>query len=120
MKYSYGNREIYRFTVTVKIHCRRNVLAVHGERKLNISIDVPTLINKAKQNSGQNFGTMAAEMHIFQTRISEWLKGKGSPSTDQIAYLAEKADLPIVETVAALRPEWAHVWKRAAEQVQKL
>lgn len=78
-----------------------------------LTIDTPALINKAKVESGMTYGQMAEEMHIKQARISEWIKAKASPTTDQIAYLATKARLPIIETVVALKPEWAHVWKNA-------
>lgn len=79
-----------------------------------ITIDLPTLIDRAKRQSGMTFGQMAHEMHIHQPRINEWRHNKGEPSSDQIAYMADKADLPILETVAALKPEWAHVWQKAA------
>jgi len=86
---------------------------------MNISIDIPMLIAKAKQESGMTYGQMAEEMHRSRTRISEWLTAKAEPTTDDIAYLADKAQLPIIETVAALKPEWAHVWKKAVSQVSQ-
>lgn len=87
---------------------------------MNISIDVPMLIARAKSESGLTLGQMAKEMHVSQPRLSEWIKGQASPSADQIAYLADKANLPILETIAALRPMWAEVWKKAAESVSTL
>lgn len=89
------------------------IAVFYGRRKLILTIDTPALINKAKVESGMTYGQMAEEMHIKQARISEWIKAKASPTTDQIAYLATKARLPIIETVVALKPEWAHVWKNA-------
>lgn len=86
---------------------------------MNISIDIPMLIAKAKQESGLTFGQMAEEMHRSRTRISEWLAAKAEPTSDDIAYLADKAHLPIIETVAALRPEWAHVWKKAVSELRQ-
>lgn len=86
---------------------------------MNISIDVPMLIAKAKQESGLTFGQMAEEMHRSRTRISEWLSAKAEPTSDDIAYLADKARLPIIDTVVALRPEWAHVWRKAVSQARQ-
>lgn len=87
---------------------------------MNISIDLPTLIDVAKRKSGLTFGQMAEEMHIHQPRLNEWRHHKGAPSSDQVAYLADKAGLPIIETVMAIKPEWAHVWSKAAENMHSL
>ena len=83
---------------------------------MNISIDIPTLIDVAKRKSGLTFGQLAEEMHVHQPRLNEWRQHKGAPSSDQIAYMASKAGLPIIETVKALRPEWAHVWEQAKSE----
>lgn len=82
---------------------------------MQIAIDVPTLIEKAKRTSGLNYGEMAQDIHKSRTRISEWLSGKAEIGTDEIAYFADKAGLPIIETVIALKPQWAHVWQRATK-----
>jgi transcriptional regulator with XRE-family HTH domain len=87
---------------------------------MEISINVPALIDRAKRESGMTLGQMAKEMHKSQTRFSEWLSGKAEPGTDEIAYLADKAKLPILDTVQALKPSWAHVWARAAEQIKEV
>lgn len=87
---------------------------------MEISINVPTLIDRAKRESGMTLGQMAKEMHKSQTRFSEWLSGKAEPGTDEIAYLADKAKLPILDTVQALKPTWAHIWARAAEQAKEV
>ena len=102
-------------TLTVISYGLRILTYLYEERKLNISIDTPTLIDLAKRKSGMRLQDMADEMHISQPRISEWKSQKkgAEPSADQIAYLASKAGLPIIETLIALRPQWAHVWERA-------
>jgi transcriptional regulator with XRE-family HTH domain len=87
---------------------------------MNISINLPTLIDRAKRESGLTLGQMAKEMHKSQTRFSEWLAGKAEPGADEIAYLADKANLPIIETVQALRPTWSTVWGKALEQGRNL
>lgn len=85
-----------------------------------IPINLSILIDMAKRESGMTFGTLANEMHIHQPRLNEWRHNKGEPSSDQIAYMADKAGLPILETVAALKPEWANVWTKAKQQVTSL
>lgn len=85
-----------------------------------LTINVPMLVVRAKEQSGLKLGEMAKEMHVAPARLSEWMAERGNPSTDQIAWMADKADLPINETLAALRPEWAAVWKKAAAQITSL
>lgn len=80
---------------------------------MQITIDQPTLIELAKRKSGMNQNDMAAELNISSPRISEWRKMKSEPTAEQIAYLAGKAELPIIETLIALQPRWAHVWEKA-------
>lgn len=84
---------------------------------MQIAIDLPMLIERAKQVSGRSLKEMAAEMHISQSRISEWKKGKFLPDASEIAYFADKADLPILPTVVELErqlnPLYAAVWQKA-------
>ncbi|MDO8699125.1 MAG: helix-turn-helix transcriptional regulator [Rhodoferax sp.] len=81
------------------------------------------LIDKAKKTSGLNLGKMASEMHIPQSKFTAWKKGEYKPSASEIAYLAEKAQLSVLETLAdieaQLRPELADVWKRAVRQLRQ-
>lgn len=75
------------------------------------------LIELAKKNSGLSLGQMAKELGIQQTRISEWKKGLFKPEAGELAYFAEKAGLPILETVAEIEeqfdPRFAHIWAKA-------
>jgi ribosome-binding protein aMBF1 (putative translation factor) len=81
------------------------------------------LIDKAKIASGLNLGQMAHEMHIPQSKFTAWKKGEYKPSASEIAYLAEKARLSVLETLAdieaQIRPELADVWKRAVSQMRQ-
>jgi transcriptional regulator with XRE-family HTH domain len=83
---------------------------------MNITITIPTLIDLAKRESGMKLGELAKEMHVHQARVSEWIAGKGEPTADQIAYLADKAEIPILQALAQLRPQWARVWEKAESQ----
>ncbi len=86
---------------------------------MNITIDNRTLIDQAKYKSGLAFGEMAREIGVSQNRISEWRTGKSELGTDEVAYFADKAGLPILDTVMALRPKWAHVWAHAKDAWQR-
>lgn len=86
---------------------------------MQISIDTPSLIDRAKRVSGLSYGEMAEQLGKSRARISEWISGKAEPSTDEIAYLAEKAGLPIIKTVAALKPAFAPLWLRAEAEIEK-
>lgn len=86
---------------------------------MKITIDARTLIEKAKSESGMNFGEMAADMGVAQARISEWRVGKSAPGTDEIAYFADKAGLPILETVIALTPRFKETWRHALASAVK-
>lgn len=85
-----------------------------------LTINIPMLVAKAKHESGMKLGDLAKEMHVAPARLSDWMAERGNPTTDQIAYMADKANMPIIETVAALRPEWAKVWGRAKSQIASL
>lgn len=82
---------------------------------MNIAINAPLLVVQARDNSGMKLGEMAKELHVAPARLSEWMSEKGTPNTDQIAWLADKAGMPILETIAALRPQFADIWRKAGE-----
>ncbi len=76
-------------------------------------MDVHQLIDVAKKSAG-SYGAVAEKLHKHQSRISEWKKGIGRPDASDIAAMALIAELPVLETVAAvektLRPDLAEVW----------
>lgn len=77
-------------------------------------IDNSKLIDLAKKRSGLKLYEMASEMRTDPNRISEWKNERTKPSAEQIAYLAMKAGLPVLETLATLRPEWSELWRSVA------
>ena len=74
------------------------------------------LIDKAAEAKG-SLGALAASMNKAQTRLSEWKKGERKPDAHEIAYLAECAGLPILETVADIESQlderYATIWREA-------
>lgn len=83
-------------------------------------MDVKTLIDTAAKVCSQTQAQLAAEMGKSPARISDWRKGHWKPDANEIAFLAEKAGLAVLETVAdieaQLNPTYAAVWKRAVSQ----
>ena len=77
---------------------------------------IQTLIDVAKLRSGKNFGAMAEDLGVAQTRISEWKKGVTWPGTSEVAYFALEAGLPVLETIAEIerekKPTLSTVWER--------
>lgn len=75
------------------------------------------LITAAKKHSKLTFGQMAKELEVHQDRITEWKKGTFQPSAGVLAYFAEKAGLPVLETVAEIEeqfdPRFSHIWAKA-------
>ena len=74
------------------------------------------LIDAARRGKG-TLGQMAEELGIHQSAFSAWKKGKHQPSAHQIAYLAECAGLPILQTVAEIEAQlderYASIWREA-------
>jgi DNA-binding XRE family transcriptional regulator len=75
------------------------------------------LIDQAKKKSGLTYGEMAAALGVRQDRITEWKSGKHQPRAGTIAYFADLAGLPVLETVAVIEGQFderlAPIWKRA-------
>lgn len=88
-----------------------------------IKITVVSLIDAAKEHSGQSLGELATELERSQGRISEWRKGTAKPDANEIAFFADKAGLPIIETVAEIEadlyPQYASLWKRAVSELRQ-
>ena len=86
---------------------------------MEISIDYRMLIERAKQRSGMTLAQMAEEMGVSKARVSEWRNGRFEPGVEEVAYFADKAEVPILETVMTLKPRMASVWRHAMEQAQQ-
>ncbi|WP_342617260.1 helix-turn-helix transcriptional regulator [Rhodoferax sp. GW822-FHT02A01] len=84
---------------------------------------IPELITAAKKTSGLKYNQMAEELHVTPSTFTAWKKGEYKPSPSEIAYLAEKAQLSVFETIAEIeaqqRPELAELWKRAVRQLRQ-
>lgn len=74
------------------------------------------LIEQAAKNAG-TLKELASEMGKHQNRLTEWKKGTHKPDADEIAFLARKAGLPVIETVAeiqmSLDSRYAEIWREA-------
>lgn len=74
------------------------------------------LIDRAATNCG-TLKQLAAEMGKHQNRLTEWKKGSHKPDADEIAFLARKAELPVIETIAEIQAQlesrYADVWREA-------
>lgn len=88
-----------------------------------IKITVVSLIDAAKEKSGQSLGDLARELDRNQTRISEWRKGTAKPDANELAFFADKAGLPIIQTVAEieadLHPRYASIWSKAVSEMRQ-
>lgn len=79
-------------------------------------MNLSELIEAAAHKAGSQ-ADLAAEMQKQPARLSEWKKGKHRPDAGEIAYLAEKAGLPILTTLAEIEAQLdekhSHVWRAA-------
>ncbi|MEK8084892.1 transcriptional regulator [Aquabacterium sp. A3] len=74
------------------------------------------LIEQAAARAGSH-GELAKLLDRHQTRLSEWKKGKQKPDAHEVAFMAELAGLPVLETVAEIEAQlderYAAVWRSA-------
>lgn len=60
---------------------------------------------------------LAAEMQKQPARVSEWLSGERKPDAHELAFMAARAGLPVLETVAEveaeLDPRYSSIWRAA-------
>lgn len=90
-------------------------------------MDMAELIALATVRSGMSRGEMARELHHKdQSRLSKVAAGGLEPKAYEIVYLAEKANLNPVKTLAdiesKMHPEFASIWDRVTgrESVREL
>lgn len=80
-------------------------------------MNIRELIDLAKERSGMTLGQLADDLGKNQNRISEWRVGKATPDAGTIAYFANKAGLPVFETVAEIEAQLdkrhAPIWQAA-------
>ncbi|MFZ3082785.1 helix-turn-helix domain-containing protein [Rhodoferax ferrireducens] len=86
-------------------------------------MDVKTLIDTATKVCSQTQAQLAAEMGKSPARISDWRKGHWKPDASEIAFLADKAGLPVIPTVielqAEMNPRYASIWKKAVSELRQ-
>lgn len=86
-------------------------------------MNIQELIDLAATSSGQTQAQLASELTISPARISEWKSGKRTPDASEIAFFAEKAGLPVFETVAQLEAQLnarlAPTWLRALGKLRE-
>jgi len=74
------------------------------------------LIDMAATAAGGK-GPLAREMNKHPARISEWTSGKHKPDASEIAFMAKRAGLPVLRTVADIEQQldsrYAEVWRSA-------
>ncbi len=79
-------------------------------------MDLPELLDAAKRRKG-SLKEIATDLGMHPNRLSDWRAGRLKPSASEVAYLAECAGLPVLETVAdiesQLDSQHAGIWKRA-------
>ena len=98
------------------IYVLRNVTPNYGKRK-GLEMNVKELIDAAVKNSGTGQSELAKELDLAPARISELKSGKRKADASEIAFFAEKAGLPVLQTVAQIQggfdPRFAPIWARA-------
>ncbi len=79
-------------------------------------MNIEELIDAAKRKKG-SLGALAEDIGVHQSRLSEWKKGRAKPDANVIAYLAEVAGFPVLETVAEIESQiddrFARIWSEA-------
>lgn len=74
------------------------------------------LITLAADRTG-SLKELAAEMGKHQNRLSEWKRGAAKPDASEIAFLAERAGVPVLQKVAEIKQQldskYASIWREA-------
>jgi transposase-like protein len=82
-----------------------------------IHMTIAELLDAAKRKQG-SLGTVAAQLGVSQSTLSNWRAIRSKPNATEVAMLAEMAELPIFETLAEVEKELdagghRSVWDRA-------
>ncbi|WP_143283850.1 helix-turn-helix domain-containing protein [Burkholderia pseudomallei] len=79
-------------------------------------MNISQLIDAAREKAGSS-ATLAEGLGMHPNRLTDWKAGRRKPEASEIAYLAEQAGLPVLETVAEIEGQlngrYAHIWKTA-------
>lgn len=81
-------------------------------------MNVSELIDMARQATG-SYDPIAEGLGMSKKRLSDWKAGRRRPEASEIAYLAEIAGFPVLETVAEIESQLSgkhsNVWIKALE-----
>ncbi|WP_206171231.1 helix-turn-helix domain-containing protein [Trinickia terrae] len=79
-------------------------------------MNIAELLDAAKRKQG-SLGSVAAQLGVSQSTLSNWRAIRSKPNATEVAMLAEMAELPIFETLAEVEKELnaghRSVWDRA-------
>jgi len=79
-------------------------------------MDLRELLDAAAEAAGSK-AALAREFNKAPPRISEWYNGTTKPDVHEIAFLARKAGLPVLETVAEIEAQldsrYSEIWREA-------
>lgn len=86
-------------------------------------MDLRNLIDLAAEKTGSK-AALARAMNKQAPRISEWYRGEQKPDAHEIAYMAERAGLPVLETVAEIEAQmderYAAIWQNALSKLRSM
>jgi hypothetical protein len=89
-----------------------NLDAIQGKSLMTLA----DLIEAAIESKGSR-KIVADGLSQDAQRLTDWKAGRRKPDAHEIAYLAECAGLPILETVAEIESQlddrYAHIWREA-------
>ena len=93
---------------------------ISGKYKV-CKMNVSELIMKAREKAG-GYEPIAKGLNMSKNRLTDWKAGSRKPDANEIAYLADIAGLPILETVAEVQKEmsndYADLWEKAANEIK--
>ena len=81
-------------------------------------MNVKELVEAARKATG-GYKPIAEGLGMSELRLSDWKAGRRRPEASEIAYLAEIAGFPVLETVAEIESQLSgkhsNVWLKALE-----
>ena len=81
-------------------------------------MNVKMLVEVAQKRTG-GLDPLAEGLGMHRSRLSDWKAGRRRPEASEIAYLAEIAGFPVLETVAEIESQLSdkhsNVWIKALE-----
>jgi transcriptional regulator with XRE-family HTH domain len=82
-------------------------------------MDIKSLV-EAAQKSAKGLDPLALGLGMHRSRLSDWKAGRRKPEASEIAYLADIAGFPILETVAEIEAQMSErhgdLWQKALKE----